>query len=128
MRAFARFFAVLVLALVGGPVWPSPCFAETAFTVSMPRPETHLLEIEMAVAPFPALVRSFELVMPAWAPGSYFIRDFARNVRDDFHITTFRMMGEMNVAGGLRGFGRMGADFWSVLKDRRGRTVGRGGP
>ncbi len=82
MRAFARFFAVLVLALVGGPVWPSPCFAETAFTVSMPRPETHLLEIEMAVAPFPALVRSFELVMPAWAPGSYFIRDFARNVRD----------------------------------------------
>ena len=52
------------------------------------------------------------------------VAHYARNVRNDFSLTTFRMMGEMNVAGGLRGFGRMGADFWPVLKDRRGRTVG----
>jgi hypothetical protein len=52
------------------------------------------------------------------------VAHFARNVRNDYGIPTFRLMGEMNVAGGLRGFGRMGADFWPVLKDRRGRKVG----
>jgi predicted metalloprotease with PDZ domain len=55
---------------------------KTTFAVAMPRPETHLYEIRMEVAPFPRPVRSFDLVMPVWAPGSYAVRDYARNVRD----------------------------------------------
>lgn len=54
----------------------------TTFTVGMPTPSAHLFEIEMAVAPFTRPVRSFDLCLPAWTPGSYFIRDHARNVRD----------------------------------------------
>jgi predicted metalloprotease with PDZ domain len=52
----------------------------TRFTVSMPRPETHLYEIAMEVDPRGA--KALDLVLPAWTPGSYLIRDFARHVRD----------------------------------------------
>lgn len=54
----------------------------TTFTVAMPRPDTHLFEIAMDVAPFGKPVVTFDLVLPVWAPGSYAVRDFARNVRD----------------------------------------------
>lgn len=54
----------------------------TTFVVAMSRPETHLFEIEMSVAPFARRVASFDLVLPVWTPGSYAIRDFARHVRD----------------------------------------------
>ncbi|MEO6324246.1 MAG: M61 family peptidase [Thermoanaerobaculia bacterium] len=57
---------------------PSP----TTFTVSMPRPETHLYEISVSISPMGQPVTSFELVLPVWTPGSYAVRDFARNVRD----------------------------------------------
>ena len=33
-------------------------------------------------------------------------------------------MGEENASGDLRGFGRVGADFWPVLKDKKGVPVG----
>lgn len=54
----------------------------TTFTVGMPAPATHLFDVEMDVAPFARPVPSFDLCLPAWTPGSYFIRDHARNVRD----------------------------------------------
>src|SRR5882724_8844054 len=59
-------------------------FPEISFTVSMPRPHTHLLEVEMhlkrpAGMPVPAEER---IVMPVWTPGSYMIREFARHVQD----------------------------------------------
>ena len=51
------------------------------FTVSMPQPHTHLLEVEMRVrnASTPAQT---DLVMPVWTPGSYLVREFARHVQD----------------------------------------------
>ena len=52
----------------------------TCFTVSMPRPETHLYEITMEVDPRGA--RTLDLVLPVWTPGSYLVREFARHVRD----------------------------------------------
>ncbi|HJU53174.1 MAG TPA: hypothetical protein VJ715_01335, partial [Pyrinomonadaceae bacterium] len=51
------------------------------FTVSMPRPHTHLLEVEMRVA-MSRLPAQVNLVMPVWAPGSYLIREFERHVQD----------------------------------------------
>jgi len=44
---------------------------------------------------------------------------FARNVRDSYPQTTFRLIGEMNIAGQQRGFGWFGADFWPVFEGRR---------
>jgi predicted metalloprotease with PDZ domain len=65
---------------------------EIAYTVSMPRPHTHLFEVETRLryaAPAPA---SVELVMPVWTPGSYLVREFERHVQD------FAAQGEGNRA------------------------------
>ncbi|MEO7539572.1 MAG: peptidase M61, partial [Pyrinomonadaceae bacterium] len=53
---------------------------EIAYTVSMPNPSRHLLEVEMRVkwTQFPDKT---ELKMPVWTPGSYLVREFARHVQ-----------------------------------------------
>lgn len=58
---------------------------EISFTVSMSKPYTHLLEVEMRLREtrLPARV---DLVMPVWTPGSYLIREFERHVQD-FAVT-----------------------------------------
>jgi hypothetical protein len=38
---------------------------------------------------------------------------------------TWRYWGEYCIAGNQRGIARLGADFWSVIKDKSGRRVGR---
>ncbi|MFB3891874.1 MAG: glycoside hydrolase domain-containing protein [Phycisphaerae bacterium] len=44
---------------------------------------------------------------------------------DFFPMTTWRHMAELNIAGSQRGIGRLGADFWRVLKNPSGSRVGR---
>ena len=61
---------------------PKGAAAEVDFHVSIAKPSTHQLQIEMRVSPFQKPVHGFDLAIPAWTPGSYFIRDFARNVLD----------------------------------------------
>ena len=56
---------------------PAP---EIAYTVSMPRPWTHLLEVEMRIK-FAAMPPFIDLKMPVWTPGSYLVREFARHVQ-----------------------------------------------
>ncbi|HKS29024.1 MAG TPA: PDZ domain-containing protein [Pyrinomonadaceae bacterium] len=53
---------------------------EISYTVSMPKPYTHLLEVEMRVRG--TLPAQTDLIMPVWTPGSYLVREFARNVQD----------------------------------------------
>lgn len=50
------------------------------YAVAMPAPETHLYHVELEASQVRA--ESLRLAMPAWAPGSYLIRDFARHVQD----------------------------------------------
>jgi predicted metalloprotease with PDZ domain len=62
----------------------APLSSDISFTVSMPRPYTHLLEVEMRVK-IPANLQvpnESDLVMPVWTPGSYLIREFERHVQD----------------------------------------------
>lgn len=54
---------------------------EISFTVSMSKPHTHLLEVEMRVRA-DKLSNTTDLVMPVWTPGSYLIREYARHVLD----------------------------------------------
>ena len=66
-------------AQTGGPL-----SSGISFTVTMPRPYTHLLEVEMRVQ-IPANLQvpnETDLVMPVWTPGSYLIREFERHVQD----------------------------------------------
>ncbi len=61
-----------------------PLASDISFTVAMPRPNTHLFEIEMR-AKIPANLQvpnESDLVMPVWTPGSYLIREFERHVQD----------------------------------------------
>jgi predicted metalloprotease with PDZ domain len=54
---------------------------EIVYRLSMPEPHTHLFHVEMRLE---GVAGPVELVMPAWTPGSYLIREFARNVQT-FH-------------------------------------------
>src|ERR1700682_6025504 len=69
----------LSMAQTGGPL-----SSDISFTVAMPKPYTHLLEVEMRVQ-IPANLQvpnETDLVMPVWTPGSYLIREFERHVQD----------------------------------------------
>jgi predicted metalloprotease with PDZ domain len=62
----------------------SPLSSDISFTVSMSKPWTHLLEVEMRVQ-VPANLQvpnETNLLMPVWTPGSYLIREFERHVQD----------------------------------------------
>lgn len=49
------------------------------YTLSMPVPHSHLFEVEVRV---PSTESVVEVTMPVWTPGSYLVREFARNVQD----------------------------------------------
>lgn len=57
---------------------------DIAFTVSMPKPHTHILDVEVRITQGAAEPAAKEqvLVMPVWTPGSYLIREFERHVQD----------------------------------------------
>jgi predicted metalloprotease with PDZ domain len=57
---------------------------EIAFTVSMPKPHTHMLDVEVRIKRGAAeqVAQEQLLVMPVWTPGSYLIREFEGHVQD----------------------------------------------
>jgi predicted metalloprotease with PDZ domain len=61
-----------------------PMSSDISFTVSMPKPWTHLLEVEMRIK-IPAnlnVPNETDLIMPVWTPGSYLVREYERHVQD----------------------------------------------
>lgn len=87
---------------------------EISFTVSMSKPYTHLLEVEMRLnaARLPAQVN---LVMPVWTPGSYLVREFARHVQD-FAAT--------DATGRALSWQKVNKDTWRIeTKDARDLRV-----
>ena len=59
-----------------------PTAPEISYTVSMSKPWTHLLEVEMRFSYSSAPPANVEVLMPVWTPGSYLIREYARHVMD----------------------------------------------
>ncbi|HEX8335420.1 MAG TPA: hypothetical protein VF621_01740, partial [Pyrinomonadaceae bacterium] len=55
---------------------------EISFRVSMPRPHTHLFDVEARVSYRAAAPAALDLLMPVWTPGSYLVREFERHVQD----------------------------------------------
>src|SRR5215216_6178492 len=70
---------LIVLPLIAAAQTPP---VDISFTVAMPRPHTHLLEVDVAVKRAASGPREEQLVMPVWTPGSYLVREFARHVQD----------------------------------------------
>ena len=73
------------LALAGllagsGPAAARPAAAVPTlrYALAMPAPQTHYFEVKMELGGFPA--EYTDLKMPVWAPGSYLVREFAKNV------------------------------------------------
>ncbi len=67
---------ILLLALSG---FISPAFAaELRYTLSMPEPHTHYFEVTAELDG--ARKKHIDFTMPVWAPGSYLVREFAKNV------------------------------------------------
>jgi predicted metalloprotease with PDZ domain len=60
---------------------PAPDAPEITYTVSMPRPHTHMLEVEARLR-YASAPASVELRMSVWTPGSYLVREFERHVQD----------------------------------------------
>ncbi len=58
-----------------------PILPDVAYTVSMPKPATHLLEVDMAVN-WKQMPDKLEVKMPVWTPGSYLVREYARHVQE----------------------------------------------
>src|SRR5688572_27239221 len=92
MEKQRRHFLIVALALitlvssssVPAQVRQPDSTPDIAFVVSMPKPHTHMLHVEMritqrATAP---VVNEQILMMPVWTPGSYLVREFARHVQD----------------------------------------------
>jgi len=55
---------------------------DISFTVAMPRPHTHLFDVDIAIKRAANGPQEELLVMPVWTPGSYLVREFARHVQD----------------------------------------------
>lgn len=53
-------------------------FSQIQYSLRMPKPQNHYFEVEMLIEGVDA--KELEVKMPVWAPGSYLVREFARNV------------------------------------------------
>ena len=57
--------------------------------------------------------------------GDLLMADYERHgFINQLSFTYWRHLGEFNITGMQRGIGRIGADFWSVIRDRNNRRVG----
>jgi predicted metalloprotease with PDZ domain len=79
------------------------------YRLAVPRPESHLVEVELTIDDAASFGDRVVLEMAAWAPGSYLIRDYARFVRDL----------EVSDEGGAR--------LAVVQRDKRSFAIERGG-
>src|SRR5690242_14110192 len=69
-----------VLAQPAKQALPPRALATIQYRVSFPAPQTHYLEVEATVPT--DRKPEIELTMPVWTPGSYLVREYARNVED----------------------------------------------
>src|SRR5262245_55440249 len=59
---------------------PAPRVRTLSYTLAFPQPHTHLYEVTFTIGNVET--PQIELQIPVWTPGSYLVREFARNVQD----------------------------------------------
>ena len=70
----------LLTATEGVSARPAAVVPTLRYTLAMPLPQSHYFEVKMALGGFPADYT--DVKMPVWAPGSYLVREYAKNVED----------------------------------------------
>jgi predicted metalloprotease with PDZ domain len=73
--------ATLSILMVGFSAQAQDGGTKISYTVSMSKPWTHLLEVDMLLQSR-AGEQNVDLIMPVWTPGSYLIREFERHVQE----------------------------------------------
>jgi len=73
-----RTLATTALAALGALGATAASATEIAYTLSMESPQDHYFQVEMRVTDAPSGPQ--QLVLPVWTPGSYLVREYARNV------------------------------------------------
>jgi predicted metalloprotease with PDZ domain len=83
LTAISIFLAVL-FGVSRSRAQTTPMSSDISYTVSMSKPQTHLLEVEVRVkiAANLQVPNESDLIMPVWTPGSYLIREYERHVQD----------------------------------------------
>src|SRR5581483_8434252 len=84
------------------------------YAVAMPEPETHLFHVSVEVSG--AQGDRLRFVMPAWAPGSYLVRDFARHVQEAEAV---------DARGRALPVARVDKQTWEVALEGRSRVAFR---
>ncbi|MES2799811.1 MAG: PDZ domain-containing protein [Bacteroidota bacterium] len=84
------------------------------YRLSMPKPQNHYFEVEMELSNFKDKVLNVK--MPVWAPGSYLVREFAKNVNV---VTAFD---ENNKALKVE---KQAKNNWSIEKGKAKKVVVR---
>jgi predicted metalloprotease with PDZ domain len=57
-----------------------------AYQIAMPQPQTHLFEVSLSVSNWHHEV--LDIKMPVWTPGSYLVREYARQLQDFATVTS----------------------------------------
>lgn len=81
-----------------------PVPPQISYTVSMSKPWTHLLEVEMRVE-WSKMPDKTEIKMPVWTPGSYLVREYARHVQE---------LSVKNTAGADLRWSKINKNTWAV--------------
>ncbi|WP_234733857.1 M61 family metallopeptidase [Tellurirhabdus bombi] len=86
-KTSALFFLCLiwVVPILGWAGTAFPPGPSIDYTLSMPQPQTHFFEVEMRLSGIDAATNVkkngyVDVKMPVWTPGSYLIREYAKNV------------------------------------------------
>ncbi|HEX9160580.1 MAG TPA: PDZ domain-containing protein [Thermoanaerobaculia bacterium] len=75
-----RIDVVLAIALFAAAARAQNAAEPVRYTLRFPAPATHYVEVE---ASYPAAgAAQIEVMMPVWSPGSYLVREYARNVEN----------------------------------------------
>jgi predicted metalloprotease with PDZ domain len=73
------------------------------YTLSFPQPHTHLYQVEFAIDG--VLTPHLDVELPAWTPGSYLVREYARHVRD---------FSAVDESGAALGWEKIDKDSWRL--------------
>ncbi len=75
-KQFKLLFLLVTLLILGNV--NLALAAELRYTLSMPEPHTHYFQVEAELSGVKQ--KYVDFTMPVWAPGSYLVREFAKNV------------------------------------------------
>ncbi len=87
---------------------PNKATAKIFYRVAMPEPTSHLFEVTLRVSNWQKNI--LDLKIPVWTPGSYLIREYARNIWD---LAAFGSKNESLVSY------KIGKNHWQIKTEER---------